>query len=145
MALVQSYVGVTAIVLTQIMVPSIVADIIDEHEYNTGTRKEGVFYAGQAFATKATTGFGQLAGGIVIDLIGLDSGAAPGTLDPNIVWNLGFIVGPGLSASFLIPLFLLSRIRLGRERQGELRRLLNERRGQSVMSVSESTHSSKIA
>ena len=143
LALAQSYVGVTALVLTQIMVPSIVADIIDEHEYDTGTRKEGVFYAGQAFATKATTGFGQLAGGIVIDLVGLDPGAAPGTLNPDVVWNLGFIVGPGLSASFLIPLVLLSRISLSRQRHVELHRLLDERRSQAA-TAAPSAHPSKI-
>ena len=144
LALAQSYVQVIFLVLTQIMVPSMVADIIDEHEYNTGTRKEGVFYAGQAFATKATTGFGQLIGGVIIDLIRLDPGAPPGALDADVVWNLGFIVGPVLSTSFLIPLFLLSRIHLGRERQAELRRLLDERRSQSVASVSPSAQPSKI-
>ncbi len=143
LALAQSYVQVTCLVLTQIMVPSIVADIIDEHEYHTGTRKEGVFYAGHAFATKATTGLGQLVGGIVIDLIRLDTGAAPGTLDVDVVWNLGFIVGPVLSASFLLPLFLLSRIRLGRERQAELRRLLDQRRNHAMAAVSPSAQPSK--
>ena len=131
LALVQSYIQVTVIVLSQIMVPSMVADMVDEHEYNTRTRKEGVFYAAHAFATKATTGFGQLIGGIVIDLIRLDPGAAPGTMDPDVVWNLGFIVGPVISMSFLIPLFLLRRISLSRERHGELRRLIDERRGLS--------------
>ena len=131
LALVQNYIQVTVIVLSQIMVPSMVADMVDEHEYNTSTRKEGVFYAAHAFATKATTGFGQLIGGIVIDLIRLDPGAPPGTMDPDVVWNLGFIVGPVISASFLIPLFLLRRISLSRERHGELRRLIDERRALS--------------
>ena len=88
--------------------------------------------------------FGQLIGGVIIDLIRLDPGAPPGALDADVVWNLGFIVGPVLSTSFLIPLFLLSRIHLGRERQAELRRLLDERHSQSVASVSPSAQPSKI-
>ena len=132
LAMIQSFVAVTAIVVGQIIAPSMVADMVDEHEFHTGARKEGVFFAAVAFATKATTGFGQLVGGMVIDVVQLDPGAAPGTVDPGVVWNLGFIQGPIISLSFLVPLFLFRRLDLTRERHAEIRRGLDARSASSA-------------
>ena len=43
---------------------SMMADVADEHELTTGVRQEGVFFGAIAFSGKATSGFGNLIGGI---------------------------------------------------------------------------------
>lgn len=135
LALVQTFLHITVVILSQIIAPSMVADMVDEHEFLTGTRKEGVFFAAVGFAAKATTGFGQLLGGMVIDLVQLDPGAAPGTVEPDVLWNLGFIQGPVISLSFLIPFFMFRRLDLTRERHAEIRRVLDARQTASATAV----------
>ena len=51
------------------------ADVCDEHEYNTGRRQEGAFFAAVAFSAKATSGFGTVIAGFVLWLIQWPVGA----------------------------------------------------------------------
>lgn len=48
---------------------SVFADIADEFELNHGQRVEGLIYSTRAFSLKATTGFGSMIGGLILDLI----------------------------------------------------------------------------
>ena len=54
---------------------SMVADIIDEHEYETGKRQEGIFFAASSFSAKATSGIGNVIAGVTLDLISWPRGA----------------------------------------------------------------------
>jgi hypothetical protein len=45
-----------------------------------------------------------------------------------VLWNLGVVVGPLLSLSFLAPALLLGLYRLDRARHAELRSILLDRR-----------------
>lgn len=132
LALVHNLILVVNVMMLQIIAPSMVADIVDEYEVETGERKEGVFFAAVGFATKAVTGLGTLIGGIVIDSVQLPTGAEPGTVAPEILWNLGFVAGPLIAASFLIPMLLMRNIHLSRERHGELQAVLEQRRADSL-------------
>lgn len=61
---------------TDVFFPSVQADVIDYDEYVTGERKEGVYFAGWAFAAKSA---GALAGGITgvaLQLSGFEPNAA---------------------------------------------------------------------
>jgi Na+/melibiose symporter-like transporter len=80
------------------------------------------------FSMKIPTGLGQLAGGMLIDGIGIRTGLQPGQVPADVLWNLGVVVGPILSLSFLAPLLLLGLYRLDRSRHAELRAVLSERR-----------------
>lgn len=42
---------------------SMVADIVDEHEYNIGKRQEGIFFSASSFSAKAPTGLGTIIAG----------------------------------------------------------------------------------
>jgi Na+/melibiose symporter-like transporter len=46
-----------------ILVDSMLSDVIDEHELNTGKREEGLFFAARSFATKASYGLGSFFAG----------------------------------------------------------------------------------
>lgn len=117
-----------AVMTIQTMGASIVADVVDEHEVETGERREGVFFAAMGFSMKIPTGLGQLAGGILIDRIGIQTGLQPGEVPADVLWNLGLVVGPLLALSYLAPTALLSRYQLDRRRHGELRGILARRR-----------------
>jgi hypothetical protein len=52
---------------------ALLADIADEHELETGQRREGALFAAAFFAAKFISGFGYLVAGPFLDLIGLQA------------------------------------------------------------------------
>lgn len=89
-----------------ISITSLLGDIADEHELNRGRRREGVLYSARSFFGKAAGALGHMIGGIMLDLIRFPLGAnvRPGTVDPEIIWNMGLNYGviatiPGLLAA----------------------------------------------
>ena len=98
------FVGGTLMATAAIAFASMMADAADEHEHLFGARREGLYFAGWAFAGKAAAGFGSLVAGVALQAIGFPSGsaahAAPVALAPHLVTWLGAIygLGPGLLA-----------------------------------------------
>lgn len=98
---------------------SMMADAADEHEHLFGARREGLYFAGWAFASKAAAGFGSLIAGVAVQLIGVPSGVAvPGEattaveLPAATVRWIGAIYGPGtgmlaLAAALICLLYRL--------------------------------------
>jgi GPH family glycoside/pentoside/hexuronide:cation symporter len=75
---------------------SMMADAADEHEHLFGARREGLYFAAWAFASKAAAGFGSLVAGIALQLVGFQGGGhAQLHLAPNVVRAIGVIYGPG--------------------------------------------------
>lgn len=76
---------------------SMMADATDEHEHLFGARREGLYFAGWAFASKAAAALGALIAGVGLDLVGFhaEGGAAPTAT--AIRW-VGAIYGPGAGA-----------------------------------------------
>ena len=99
---------------------SMFADITDEHELETGERREGVIFAARAFALKATSSFGLIFGGILLDFIQFPRGASIGEVDPDVVWQLGFIAGPATSVFTFTGLLLYMGYRISRQRHREI-------------------------
>lgn len=125
--LLSAFIGTCFGVLGGIMVSSFTADIVDEHELNTGLRQEGVFYAVEAFAGKAVSGIGTMVGGFVLDFVKFPHGAAPGTVPDDVLFKLGVIGGPVLSCVWLIPLGLSLLLNLDRKRCAEIKEALAQR------------------
>jgi len=107
---------------------SMFADIADEHELETGERREGVIFAARSFVIKATGAIGVIVGGMLLDFIEFPRGAAAGTVDPDIVWTLGFVQGPATSVFTLLGLLLYTGYRLDRRRHAEIIAELDQRR-----------------
>lgn len=127
LAFLHQFVVVVAVVIWQSVAPSMIADVADEHEVETGERKEGVFFAALAFAIKVPTGLGNALGGLLVGWVGLPVGAQPGTIDADALFRLGLAAGPIVAASFGVPLYLFTRFHLTRERHAELRHALDGR------------------
>ena len=111
-----------------IMFGSMVADVLDAQELNTGRRQEGIFSAALSFSGKATSGLGVLIGGVLLDyVVSFPRGATPSSVDPDTVKLLGVIAGIGLPLLFLFPFSLIWRYKITRETHAEIRRQLDER------------------
>jgi GPH family glycoside/pentoside/hexuronide:cation symporter len=77
---------------------SMMADAADEHEHLFGARREGLYFAGWAFASKAAAGAGALVAGVALQAMGFPSGegaALPASIAPGTVTWIGIIYGPG--------------------------------------------------
>jgi Na+/melibiose symporter-like transporter len=114
---------------------SMFADIADEHELESGHRREGVIFSARSFVIKTTGALGIFIGGMILDLIAFPRGAAAGTVPADIVWNLGFIQGPATSIFTLIGLFLYLGYRLDRKRHAEIMAELEARRRAAAQST----------
>jgi len=99
---------VTLIVMFGIVQSSMLADIVEHSEITTGRREEGLFFAARTFAAKATSGVGAFFAGIALQIIDFPTDAKPGEVDPEVIWNLGFIYGPSLMIFYLMALGAIS-------------------------------------
>jgi len=110
--------GGTLMSMAAIAFMSMMADAADEHEHRFGTRREGLYFAGWAFAGKAAHGAGAFLSGVVLQAIGFPAGAAadiaPDSLAPGTVTALGFFAGPGAAALALAGTSVLMWYRLDR-------------------------------
>lgn len=117
-------IGVFAIVSMQVLGASLAADILDEQELATGKRQEGVVFAAGAFVQKATTGAGALLAGIVIDTAGLQQGSVPGSVDASVLHSLGLFTMVMTAGLALIALVFNARLRLSRSEHALVREQL---------------------
>ena len=123
--LVNAFIAVCCVVCMHTVGASLLADILDEQELDTGTRQEGVFFAASSFVLKATTGMGTFLGGIVIDIAGLEPGANPGDVGADVLQVLGMFYGPGIAGCGLVAWLCARRVRLSRERLADIKQQLN--------------------
>ena len=86
-----------------------------------------MFFAALSFATKFTSGFGVILGGIIIDLLAFPRGADPGTIDPDLLFRLGLVLGVIVPLVNLLPLALATRLETSPAVHAEVRRQLDER------------------
>ena len=101
---------------------SMVMDTTDEHELLTGSRQEGAFYGAISLSGKASSAFGHVIGGFVIDLIKfpLGSDVKPGHVDAEIIWGLGFYFGPMVALLPVIAIWIISSYNISRHRHNEI-------------------------
>jgi len=119
-------------ILAQIIVPfnSMVADIVDEHQLETGERNEGIFFGAVGFSGKATTGLGSFASGVALDLISWPKGSTIRTasdVPAETIAALGWVYGPSIAIFGVVSIWFYSHHSLSRSRhreiQAELQRL----------------------
>ena len=101
-------------------VNSMFADIADEHELETGERREGIIFSARSFANKFTASAGLVFGGILLDYIGFPRGAVTGQVSEDVVWQLGFIAGPATSIFTILGVLLFFRYKIDRARHREI-------------------------
>ena len=110
---------------------SLLADIVDEHELDTGVRQEGVMFAAAFFAAQFGSGFGYPVAGPFLDLIGLETGMQPGETPASVTWGLGIIMGQALALLMLIPIRMAYKLDLSRAKTSVIQAALNRREAAS--------------
>lgn len=118
--------------LTVISALSILPDAADEHEHLYGTRREGLYTAGWAFAGKAASGAGILIAGVVLDLVSFPTGVShQGSASSIPDWaanTLALVGGPGASLLSMAAIGLVLLYRIDKRTHARIMHDLNARR-----------------
>ena len=124
---------------------SMMADVADEHEYETGVRQEGIFFGAVSFSAKATSGFGTFLGGLGLDLIDWPRGAEIQTaadVPAETLIQLGLFYGPIVAGFSIVSMWCYTHYRLTRQRHAEIVAELNDRRQEDAQAPK---HSSQLS
>lgn len=110
-----------------IMFASMIADLVDEQELLTRRRQEGVFASAIGFSSKATSSLGLIIGGLLLDfVVAFPRGTQPGEVEYDVLLTLAVTDGIVVPIFFFLPIFLLSRYTLTRDRLAEIQLALRE-------------------
>jgi Na+/melibiose symporter-like transporter len=122
--------GASIAVIQGIIGASLVADLLDDQELRTGYRQEAMFNAALSFSAKAVSGVGTVLGGLILTAIAFPTQAKPADVPADAILRLGAVVGMAVPLLYLIPIALITRYRITRERHAEIRAALAARRSQ---------------
>jgi Na+/melibiose symporter-like transporter len=115
---------ITLFIIASILIASMVADVVEDSEVTTGRRSEGIFFAVNAFVQKSVSGIGIFTSTLLLSAIGFPPDAKPGTVDPEVVRNLGLAFAPVVVLLFLIMIGCISLYRISRDtHEANLQRL----------------------
>jgi GPH family glycoside/pentoside/hexuronide:cation symporter len=113
-------VGYSFFIAAGIIIGSMLADIADLHETTSKKRQEGLFFAANSFAQKATFGFGTLFAGIGLQLIAFPKQVDVSQVSEQTIFNLGLIAGPLPMFIYFLAAFLATKYDLNKSRHEEI-------------------------
>ena len=93
---------------------SMIADLAEQMELQTGRRNEGVISSTITFVTKCADALGTLIAGILLSLIAFPTETAVGDVPPDIIAKLGLIYGPLVFLIWMGVILIISRYRISR-------------------------------
>ena len=116
------FLGITSALAAGTASASMVMDTTDENELLTGNRQEGAFYGAISLSGKASSAVGHVVGGFVIDIIDfpLGSDVKPGSVDAQIIWELGLYYGPMVALLPAIAMWIVCSYSISRNRHNEI-------------------------
>jgi GPH family glycoside/pentoside/hexuronide:cation symporter len=115
--------------------PAVMGDAADEHEVLFGIRREGLYFAGLGFASKAAGGIGQTVAGFALDALHFPkaAGATVGAIVPEHTLRLLVLAWGPLPAVFaLLAAAALVPFAVTRARHAEIAATLRVKRARDV-------------
>jgi len=119
--------GIVASGFFWVLLPSMLADVVDFDELEGGTRREGAFASTLSYVLKLGTTFTLLCTGPLIELAGFDAHRA--LQDPSTIMRLRILFAMVPAAASLLAALVLRRYPLDRETMRAIRARLETRRG----------------
>jgi len=105
---------------------SMIADLTERTELETGRRNEGVIFSTVTFTAKCANALGTLIAGILLSLIAFPTETAVGDVPPDIIAKLGLVYGPVVFLIWTGVIFSVSRYRISRSRHQEMLKQLED-------------------
>jgi glycoside/pentoside/hexuronide:cation symporter, GPH family len=111
--------GTMLSVAVQITISSMLADVIEESQIQTGRRSEGLLFSANAFVLKATSGMGAWVATLLLASVRFPTHANPATIDPHIARHLALNFFPVTFILYAVALGCLSFYRINRRAHEE--------------------------
>ena len=102
------------IIVGNILLDSMMADVVEDSQVDTARRSEGLFFAARTFAMKAVSAGGIFGAGIVVSLVGFDGITGVEQVTNAMRLRLVLFYLPLIYALYFVGLYLLSRYRIDR-------------------------------
>ncbi len=109
-----SVIEMTLTISFQVLMFSMIADLVEESEVKTKRRSEGVFFAAITFSAKATQGLGIFAASLVLAMANFPEGAKPGEVSESTILNFGAIYLPMILGLWIVRIFCVKSYKIDR-------------------------------
>jgi len=117
-------IDVGLIICFQILFSSMIADLVEQSELQTGRRNEGVFFASVTFIRKCVQGLGLMVASFLLYLSEFPAGATVADVSSDTIWQLGAYYVPTILTLWMVMIAIISGYRLDRDQHEEnLRKL----------------------
>ena len=115
----------SAAVGMMMLTSSMMADVVEASQQETGRRSEGLFFAGYFFMQKCAVGIGTFAAGMILTFADFPQNAEPGRVDVTVLDGLAlYYMGTVLTLG-IIGVLVLRHFPISRESHNERLRVLN--------------------
>ena len=104
---------------------SLLGDVCDEDQRNTGLRQEGIYSAVMGFCNKCAGAFVGIGAAYMLEFSGYVAGMDP---DPEVGYRMKVIFVAMQAVGLLVAIVLMALFPIGRKRAEETRRILDERK-----------------
>ena len=104
---------------------SMMADVVEASQQETGRRSEGLFFAGYFFMQKCAVGIGTFAAGMVLTFANFPQAAKPGMVDIAVLDGLALYYMITVLVLGIIGILILRHFPISRESHNERLRVLN--------------------
>jgi len=112
--LVNDILGISLAVIAYTLNSSMLMDVVEAREVETGRREEGVIAAVRSFATKASLALGAVVAGLALDFIAFPMQTAVGEVPEEVLTSIGLLYGPILAILSLASISMLYFYRIDR-------------------------------
>ena len=115
----------SAAVGMMMLTSSMMADVVEASQQETGRRSEGLFFAGYFFMQKCAVGIGTFAAGMILTFADFPQNAVPGRVDVTVLDGLALYYMGTVLVLGIIGVLVLKHFPISRESHNERLRVLN--------------------
>ena len=109
------FLEVTLIITTAILIDSMIADVVEQSQLQTGRRSEGVFFSARSFIRKSVSGVGVLMATTLLAVIDFPKDAQPGAVAAATISKLGLFYAPTVFVMYMLAITAIFAYRISRE------------------------------
>jgi glycoside/pentoside/hexuronide:cation symporter, GPH family len=116
----------TAAIGMMMLTSSMMADVVEASQTETGRRSEGLFFAGYFFMQKCAVGIGTFVAGMILTFAAFPKNAVAGKVDVAVLDRLALFNMLSLLVIGIVGMLILRHFPISRESHNERLRVLNE-------------------